>query len=92
VHVGVGVFTHTNREYKDADGRGTESFGQENKYINMHVDVYFEIRNGDYEYGKPHKTRSVRNTDRQPGKEESIHTRNKLIESGKQIRNVREGD
>jgi len=47
---------------------------------------------GGYEYRTNHKTRSTRNTDRQTGKEESIHTRHRLMKAGKQRRNVREGD
>ena len=47
---------------------------------------------GGYEYSTKHKTRSARNTDRKTGREESIHTRHRLIEAGKQTRKVREGD
>jgi len=39
-----------------------------------------------------HKTRSVRNTVKKTGGAKSIHMRHKLIETGKQTRNVREGD
>jgi len=39
-----------------------------------------------------HKARSARNTDRKRGREEIIHTRHRLIETGKQTRNVHEGD
>jgi len=46
---------------------------------------------GGYEYRTEHKTRSARNTGRKTGKEESIHTRQGLIETGKQTRNVCEG-
>jgi len=47
---------------------------------------------GGYEYRTEYKTRSARNTGRTTGREESIHTRHRLIESGKQTRNVREGE
>ena len=47
---------------------------------------------GGYEYRTNHKARSARNTDRQTGKEESIHTRHRLMKTSKQRRNVREGD
>ena len=45
-------------------------------------------KKGGYEYKTKHKPRSARNT----GREESIHKRHRLIETGKQTRNVREGD
>jgi len=45
-----------------------------------------------YEYRTEHKTRSVLNTGRNRGREERIHTRQRLIETGKQTRKVREGD
>jgi len=45
-----------------------------------------------YEYRTEHKTRSVLNTGRKTGREERIHTRQRLIETGKQTRKVREGD
>jgi len=44
------------------------------------------------EYKTEHKTRSARNTGRKTGREESIHTRHKLMETGKQTKNMREGD
>ena len=47
---------------------------------------------GGYEYRTEHKTRSARNTGRSTGREEIIHTRHRLIDTGKQTRNVREGD
>ena len=34
----------------------------------------------------------AQNTDKQTGREESIHTRHKFVETGKQRRNVHEGD
>ena len=45
-----------------------------------------------YEYRTEHKTCSAHNTGRKPGREKSIHTRHRLIATGKQTRNVREGD
>ena len=43
-------------------------------------------------YRTEHKTRSARNTGIKTGTEESIHTRHRIIETGKQTRNGREGD
>jgi hypothetical protein len=45
-----------------------------------------------YEYRTEHKTHSSRNIGRKTGRNESIYTRHRLIETGKQTRNVREGD
>jgi len=47
---------------------------------------------GGYEYGTKLETRSACNTDRQTGRAENIHTRHRLIETGKQRENVRQGD
>jgi len=47
---------------------------------------------GGQEYSTEHKTRSACNTGRKTGREESIHTRHTLIETGNQTRKVREGD
>jgi len=44
------------------------------------------------EYRTEHKTRSVRNTRRKTARDESIHTRHRLIETGKHTRKVHEGD
>jgi len=52
----------------------------------------YNLFKGCYEYGTEHKTRSARNTDGTTGREENIHTRHRLIETGKQTRKVREGD
>jgi len=41
---------------------------------------------GGYEFRTEHKTRSKCNTCRKTGKEESIHTRHKLLETGKQTK------
>jgi len=53
-----------------------------------------ESRNqkGGHEYRTEHKTRSAHNTGRKTGREEIIHTRHRLIKTGKQTRKVREGD
>jgi len=63
-------------------------------YNNSQIDVGFQIAKRDFEYGtdSEHKTCSAQNTDRQTGREEKIHTRHKLVETGKQIRNLRVGD
>ena len=49
---------------------------------------------GDEECRTEHKTRSAHNTGRETGREESIHTRHRFMERGKQTRKVprREGD
>ena len=47
---------------------------------------------GGQGYKTEHKTRSARNTGRKIGREDSIHIRHRLIETGKQTRKVREGD
>ena len=44
------------------------------------------------ENGYDSKTRSAHNTGRKTGGEESLHTRHRLMETGKQTRKVREGD
>jgi len=50
------------------------------------------MKKGGYEYRTEHQTRSALNTGRTTGREENIRTRHRLIETGKQTRNVREGD
>ena len=47
---------------------------------------------GGYKYRSEHKTHSARNTGRKTGREESTHTRLRLMETGKQTRKVRQGD
>jgi len=47
---------------------------------------------GSHEYKTERKTRSARNAGRKTGREEKIHTRHRLIETGKQTRDVHEGD
>jgi len=47
---------------------------------------------GGYELRTEHKTRSTHNTCRETGREEIIHTRHRLIGTGKKARKVREGD
>jgi len=44
---------------------------------------------GGYEYGAKLETRCAINTDRQTGRAESIHTRHRLIETGKQRKYLR---
>jgi len=44
------------------------------------------------EYRTKHKTRSARNTGRKTSREDSIHIQHRLIDTGKQTRNVHEGD
>jgi len=45
-----------------------------------------------YEYRSEHNPRSACNTGIKKGIEENIHTRHRIIETGKQTRNGREGD
>jgi len=84
--VGVGVYKHRNRDLKDVDETEIESYEQDYVYNNSHVGVYFEIEKGNYECGTEHETRSAPKTqidiNRQTGREETIHTRHKLIETG----------
>jgi len=47
---------------------------------------------GGYEYRTDYKTRSARNVDRKTSREESVHTRHRLMKTSKQRRNVCEGD
>jgi len=47
---------------------------------------------GGHDYETEHKPHSARNTGRRTGREESIYTQHRPIETGKQTRNVREGD
>jgi len=84
--------THMNKEYKDVDGRKVGPYGQGHMYSDSHIDVCLKLKRTVYEYETEHKTSSVQHTIRHTGREESIHTRHKLIEAGKQIRNVREED
>jgi len=46
---------------------------------------------GGHVYKTKHKRRSARNTGRKTGREEIIYTRHRLMKTGKQRRNVREG-
>ena len=45
-----------------------------------------------YEYKTKHNPRRAHNTGRKTSREEIIHTRHRLIHTGKQTRNVREED
>ena len=45
-----------------------------------------------HDYKTTRKPHSARNTGRQTSREESIHTQHRLVETGKQTRNMREGD
>jgi len=47
---------------------------------------------GGYDYETEHNPHSAHSTGKKTGGEESIHTRHRLIETGKQTRNMREGD
>ena len=49
-------------------------------------------KQGGYDYETEHKPHSARNTGKKIDREESIHTRHRIIETGKQTRNVRERD
>ena len=62
------------------------------KFENIERDGEERKQKGGYGYRTEPKTCSARNTGRKTGREESIHTRHTLIETGKQTRNVHEGD
>jgi len=47
-------------------------------------------KQGGYEYKTEQKPHNARNTGRKTGREESIHTRHRCIETGKQTRNGRD--
>jgi len=49
--------------------------------------TYGGIRIINMQVSTEHKTRSAHNTGRKTGREESIHTRHRIIETGKQTRN-----
>jgi len=49
-------------------------------------------KKGGYEYKTKHKTRSAHNTGRKTGREENIHIRHRIIETGKQARTGLGGD
>jgi len=49
-------------------------------------------KKGGYEYKTKHKPRSARNTTRKTDREENIHIRHRLVETGKQTRNGLGGD
>ena len=94
IHVRMS-FTNAN-----AEGSGGYECEQDFEYINRYrdissikfVDKEKRKQKGGNEYKTEHKTRSARNTGRKTGREESTHTRHRLIDTGKQTRNVREGD
>ena len=79
------VYIHIRRNYNNGrtDRKGEQTYEQSHAYNKF---------KGCYKYGTEHKTRSTRNTGRTTGREENIHTRHRLIETGKQTRKVREGD
>jgi len=80
------------REFKVVDTTEIESNEQGYVYNNSRMGVCFEIEKGECESGRTRNTQRAQNTDGQTGRKENIQTRHKLIETGKQIRNVREGD
>ena len=53
------------------------------------IDVCFQIKTGEMNIEQNTNTQGV---DRQTGREENIDTRHRLMKTGKQRRNVREGD
>jgi len=72
--------------------RNVYEYGREGKCVCLFRYTYAVIRIINMQIESEHKTRSAHNTGRKTGREESIHTRHRLIETGKQTRNVREGD
>jgi len=69
----------------------TESYKQCYVYNDSHIDACFEMEKGEMNMEKNTK-HAAQNTDRQTGRVGNIHTRHRLIGTGKQTRNVREGD
>jgi len=69
-----------NRDY-GTDGREIQSYGQAYVYNNRDIDVYFDNEQSGYGYWIELETRSARNTGRQTGWEESIHTWYRYIET-----------
>ena len=98
----IRVSIHTRRMQSDkrADRKGGQTYEQGHAYNKSTVPKIFiefagkeerEQKRG-YEYKTKHKPRRARNTGRKTGREESIQTRHRLIETGKQTRKVRERD
>ena len=85
---------------KHADRKGGQTYEQGHAYNKSTVsNLCIEFagkeereQKGGYAYKTKHKPRSARNTGRKTGREETIHTRHRLMKTGKQRRNVREGD
>ena len=72
--------------------RNVYEYGREGKYLCLLRYIYGGIRIINIQVETEHKTLSAHNTGRKTGREESIHIRHRIIETGKQTRNVREGD
>ena len=97
MHVQVHIRRNQNKKREDRKGGQTQE--QDYAYIKStvtKVSIEFAEKErkpkGGYEYRSEHNTRSARNTGIKTGREESIHTRRRIIETGKQTRNGREGD
>ena len=72
--------------------RDVYEYGREASCVCLFRCTYAGIRIINMHTETGHKTRSAHNTGRKTGREESIHIRHRIIETGKQTRNVREGD
>jgi len=88
--------THTQElNNKHADRKGGKTYVQGYAYNKITVpDICIEFagkeereKKRSYEYKTKHKPRSALNTIKKTGREESIHIRHRLIETGKQTRN-----
>jgi len=90
----VSIHIHRNLNKEDTFRKGTQTWEQGCAYIKSTMTKVEEKEDrkqkGGYEYKTKHKPRSARNTGRKTGREESIHTRHRLLETGKQTRNGRE--
>ena len=96
----VQIHIRRNENSKDVDREGKQVYENGFAYINSTVTkVSIEVvekqetkPKGACENRTKHTTRSARNTGIKTSREENIHTRHRIIETGKQTRNGREGD
>ena len=94
IHVYTHIRRNSNNKHTNRKGGQTYEQGHAHNKITVPKKMYWIRRKrrkrtkGGYEYRSKHKPRSVCNT----GREEIIHTWHRLIETGKQTRNVLGGD
>ena len=72
--------------------RNVYEYGREGKNLCLYKYTYGGIRIINMQIETKHKTRSAHNTGRKTCREESIHIRHSIIETGKQTRNGLGGD